>query len=144
MRITELLHKFASLAFVSLSCLVSLLGCEARGPQRFPVSGRILFKNEPLEHGSIQFLTTSGPPGPASGAVIKDGRYTIPREQGLEPGVYRVVISSTVEVKKLPPGWTGSPPTEERLPSAYSSATKGTITIEVTPDGSHEFDFSIE
>lgn len=136
--------RFARWASVCLLCLASLLGCEARGPQRFPVAGRVLFKGEPLEHGSIQFLTTSGPPGPAAGALIKAGRYEIPKAQGLEPGAYRVIISSTVEVKKLPPGWTGSPPTEEHIPPAYSSATKGTITIEVTPEGSHEFNYSID
>lgn len=130
-------------AALSIPLVLLLLGCGS-GLRRLPISGEVTFKGEPLEHGSIQFLTTEGPPGPAAGALIDGGRYQIPAVHGLEPGTYRVLISCAVEVKKLPPGWKGSPPTEELIPPAYSSFKESKVTIEVTSSGPNQFDFHID
>jgi hypothetical protein len=130
---------------IALLVLFGFLGCGPRS-QRQPLSGKVTFKGQPLGHGSIQFLTTEGPPGPAAGALIQNGAYQIPQQQGLDPGTYRVLISSAVEAKTLPPGWApgASRPTEERIPPVYSSHAKGNVTIEVTLNGSTVFDFDID
>jgi hypothetical protein len=103
----------------------------------------VTFRGQPLEHGSIQFLTTGAAPVAASGAVIRDGRFNIPAEHGLEPGTYRVLIRSAVPLRDVPEGPMGGPPTRERIPPQYSSAEKGRATVEVKADETNRFDFTI-
>ena len=123
---------------------LSLAGCSDKDP-RLPVTGTVLFKGEPLEHGNIQLLTTVGPPGPAAGAMIKNGRYDISKVHGLEPGSYRVLISSTMPVKAAPADWPAgaSLPTVERIPPAFSSFEASKVLVEVKPPGPVVLDFAI-
>jgi hypothetical protein len=124
--------------------LLVLAGC---GPDdgRLSVSGKITFQGEPLGHGAIEFLYTGDRRGAASGAMIKDGKYVVPKEHGLQPGVYRVVITSppTSEVSKAAPGMgtprTGPPP--DRIPVSFN--TESEVTIEVKPGQPNTFDFTI-
>jgi hypothetical protein len=107
------------------------------------VSGTIRFEGKPLEFGNIQFFTTSAPPAPACGALIQQGDYRVPREHGLEPGKYRVRISSPVPIKDAPPSGM-SVPTRERIPEKFSSLESGDVSIEVTADGPNRFDFIVD
>ncbi len=77
-------------------CVMSILsGCgggDSLGRQA--ISGAVKLNGTPVQQGSISFEpaaqgTTS------SGALIKDGKYSIPRDQGLPVGKYRVVINAT-------------------------------------------------
>lgn len=138
MRSVRLVLVCASLAAVLLS------GCSDPNA-RLPMAGTILFKGEPLEHGNIQFLTTVGAPGPAAGGMVKGGKYRIPGEHGLQPGTYRILISSTVPATQLPEGWPAgaSLPTVERIPPEFSSFETSKIQVEVKPPGPLVFDFSI-
>jgi len=128
--------------FLTLA-LIALAGC-ARGTGRMPVSGAVTFQGKPLETGQIQFILASNPPVPGGGAMIRDGRYEMPPAHGLEPGTYRVVITSPVKLAKVPPGTMTSPPTEERIPEKYSSYEHGDVRVEVTADGPNRFDFTID
>ena len=126
----------------------SLAGCGSQGGRQ-PVTGAVSYQGKPLNGAMVAFIVADDslgrPAGQVAGAVIKDGRFTIPAEQGLEPGVYRVSISApggpavqTPEEKKA----GASARATELLPEKYNQAT--TLTAEVKASGSNHFDFKLE
>lgn len=121
-----------------------LAGCGPGNPLgRLPVSGTVTFQGKPLDQGTIEFAPEDGR-GVASGAVIKDGRYSIPELKGLPPGTYRVRISSAEPSSTgPPPEFPGEHKTEakERIPAAFN--TQSTQTVKVTAGGTNQFDFQI-
>jgi hypothetical protein len=77
--------------------LLSLVGCGAGDDlgTRYPVSGTVKYKGEPLAKGSITFMGEKGQRG-ASGE-IKNGQYTLTavnEGDGAFPGNYSVTIES--------------------------------------------------
>jgi hypothetical protein len=124
--------------------LASCSGCRP-ATDRVPLHGEVTFQGRPLEHGHITFLTTSGLPGPVCGAVIRDGRFDIPGEQGLSPGTYRVLISSPGGVAPQTPeeiAAGASPRAMEQLPPEYNTESK--LTAEVTAEGPNRFEFHLQ
>jgi len=76
----------------SLFALVFGCGDDGFG-KRYPVSGNVTYKDEPVAKGSITF-TPVNPGRPASGA-IQNGRYsltTVDPEDGALAGQYKVTI----------------------------------------------------
>lgn len=123
-------------------------GCgDAEGLQ--PVSGTVTLKGNPVAEGMIEFMPTSGASKgrtyTRSGAVIKDGKYTVPRDQGLVPGEYKVSISVPDKHHKLGgdelPGPTSSRTSKNLIPPEYNLKTK--LVVEVKKDGPNAFDFPI-
>ena len=131
-------------SFLFLCALALVFGCEQQGTRR-TVSGAVNWKNAPLDQGTITFNTDSTPPTTAGGARIDNGRYSLPAEMGLEPGKYRVQISSVEGVSVTPEEYAAGkvvPPPKERLAPQYN--VQSTLTIEVTKDGKNQFDFNVE
>lgn len=129
---------------VMLACLVSCTGCGSQGGRQ-ALSGSVTYQGQPLEQGTITFLTTAGAPGPACGALIRAGRFEVPAAQGLEPGAYRVVISAPVPGGKLTPEEVAagaSPRARESLPEKYNTAS--TLKADVTAGGPNQFDYALE
>lgn len=130
--------------FVALTLAVlTAAGCGPANKRR-PVSGTVTYKGEPLDSGSVTFLTIA-PPGPAGGALITDGKFRIPAEMGLEPGTYRVQISSPRgEGERTPEQIAAgaSTPAKERIPDEYNKHSK--LTVEVTQSGPNEFSWAID
>jgi hypothetical protein len=126
-----------------VATLACAYGCGANdGPQA--VSGSVTYRGKPLTHGTVTFLTTSGAPGPAAGALVTDGRFEVPAARGLEPGTYRVAISApepggvlTREEKAA----GASPKARESLPAKYNAATE--LTAEVRAGAENRFDFDL-
>jgi len=137
-------RRMRSTTVLLLGLLSLAPGCGRSHNSRYPLSGTVTFRDQPLERGSIEFLPSTGAGGPHAGAVIQEGRYDIPKEYGLEPGTYRVLIRSPKPVEEIPEGSMGSPPTEERIPAEYSSFEEGTVKVEVKPDGDNKYDFNIK
>src|SRR5687767_1401487 len=100
-------------------CTVTLLaGCGGPGAgDRLAISGTVKWKGEPLAEGTIDFVAADQN---RTGGMIQNGAYKIPREQGLPPGKYQVVISSIAGsgvVSSEPPGPEAmSQSGSERLP----------------------------
>ncbi len=100
-----------------------------------------------MDKGSINFASPEAG-GVSSGAVIQDGRYTIPVENGLPPGKYLVRIYASAkqpatEVPKVPgpAGPAGHP--GQRIAAAYNE--ESTLFVEV-PKGESacSFDFDVK
>jgi hypothetical protein len=77
-----------------------VIGCGDDGlGKRYPVSGKVTYKNQPLAIGTVTFFAIGGKDAETRGATgaIKDGSYsmsTIGGEDGVFPGDYQVSIAS--------------------------------------------------
>ncbi|MCF7962764.1 MAG: hypothetical protein K9M08_18640 [Pirellula sp.] len=119
-----------------------MLGC---GPasDRLPVSGAVTLKGVPIDDGIIEFSSATS----RTGAPISKGKYDISADQGLPPGVYKVVI--TAGDGKTPadspdglPGPTGANiVSKDRIPPEYGSNSKQEVTV--SKKGPNKFDFAI-
>lgn len=122
--------------------LIAIAGCE-HAPPRMAVSGSVTFKGTPLKDGLITFIPLTAPL--QEGVPIVDGKFTIPRDKGLAPGIYRVSISS-IESRdrpdpKKPPTPSGGAASKEVIPPEFNEKSKE--EIEVTAAGPNRFDFKI-
>ncbi len=77
-------------------------GCEEGTPSLAPVSGKVIYQNQPLPRGSIVFVPDAdrGSNGPlAQGTIQPDGSYIIQTgdKPGAMPGYYRVTVIAVEE-----------------------------------------------
>ncbi len=138
------MRRFWKLVVPSVCLLLFCTGC-GTSTDRLPLEGTVLYQGKPLEQGHITFLTTSGAPGPVCGAVIRDGSFEIPTEQGLAPGSYRVQISSRGGIAPQTPeemAAGASPRAKELLPAKYND--ESTLTAEIATGSPNELVFSLE
>jgi hypothetical protein len=77
---------------------VPALGCS---DGRQPLSGTVTLDGKPLAWGSIAFHARADAIIRSSGSSIAAGEFSIPRDQGLTPGVYDVSIEAVVETGKM-------------------------------------------
>lgn len=122
---------------------ISIVGC-GQPDSREGLSGEVTLKGELLKSGSIQFESVEGQsPVFSTGAMIRDGAFTVPGKSGLPAGKYRVMINAA-SAPFLATGPPGSQPvmeTKELVPAAYN--TDSEVTVEVSADGENTFDFAI-
>lgn len=121
-------------------------GCNGES-RHVSVSGTVTLDGKTLDDGNIQF-TPDGSDGLAVGAMVSNGRYSLPNPPGLAPGKYRVSIlasESAAARPDMPPdvgmaiakaGGTSKP-----IPARYNEHT--TLRAEVTAGGSNAFDFAL-
>lgn len=128
---------------------LQLVGCGASdGLPREPVSGSVIFESKPLASGLIAFYPVGPDAVTQGGSLIHDGVYSIPRDQGLVPGAYKVVISSmgasqAKHVDKVESEAPGKPPVlaREAIPARYNS--RSILTADVTAGGKNVFPFEL-
>lgn len=125
--------------------LMVFVGCGPDTGGRVGVSGEVTYQGQPLQNGTIQFVSTDG--SQMAGGTISEGHYEIPAEQGLLPGEMTVRISSASETSSPPPAEDapGDPaafaPREELIPAEYNS--QSTLKTTITSDGPNTFDVDI-
>jgi hypothetical protein len=108
---------------------------DVAGPPRVALRGTVTLNGSPLAEGSIRFALPD-PRNPVDcAAVIRDGRYEIPADQGVPPGRYRV------EITNVPPGPTGGP-LPPPLPARYHAQSQ--LHVELSAGGPNVFDFALE
>jgi len=127
-----------------LTCLVAT-GCDSP-TGRMEVSGEVSFNGTELKRGSIRLTLMGGEKLFSSGAMIRDGKYLIPREKGLWPGKYHVVISAADEdapkvTVRDSSGRPVAPVAPELIPPEYNINSQE--SIEVTSEGENHFEFDI-
>ena len=135
---TEPNSLHAGVAYFVIACLFVVstsIGCgPANELGRKPVSGSITFDNEPLANGSILFAPLDKS-GQGSGAVIKDGQFSIAAHQGLPIGEYAVrIYSADEESEKVEPTLPGPgvKTQPERIPPEYNIKTTHRLAVELS------------
>jgi hypothetical protein len=139
------MRRDLSVSRALLICCVSIAwamsGC-GEPPVGSVVKGTVTFNGQPLDQGSIEFSPAAGQKT-YSGGAIKDGQYSLPADQGLEPGLYDVRISSTEGKSPATtemPGEVAVPP-KQRIPEEFNAKT--TLKVEVKQGAENKFDFTI-
>jgi hypothetical protein len=109
-----------------------VVGCAGSNVgDREAVKGQVTFQAKPLDQGVISFTPKDGATGTFGGATITDGVYDVPAENGLDPGVYEVRITSAeggTEVVEEVPG-EAPPPAKERIPPEFNEKTTLEFTV---------------
>lgn len=135
-------------AFTTLLASTHLVGCGgADDLPREPVSGTVAVEGKPLSKGLITFLPSDSEVPTQGGGPIEEGKYAIPRDQGLVPGSYKIVISSTGDKPETVVDKTndmpGMPPklAKEAIPSQYNQ--NSILTAEVKAGGKNVYEFNL-
>jgi hypothetical protein len=124
-----------------------LAGCGEDELPREAVSGTVTLDGQPLKSGMIQFQPTSAGEATAGGAAIVDGKYSVPKAQGLVPGKYQVMITGVTGPPEAPkeqlPGDAPRPvlPAKELIPDRYNAKTE--LTAQVNTGGPNTFPFEL-
>jgi hypothetical protein len=136
-----------ALAMGGLGLQVVLLGCGSDPLGRQPVRGTVKVNGTPLAQGDISFQPLEGQPT-ASGAMIREGAFSIPREQGLAPGKYRVILHAPVPGtggKVDPNALPGDPvpPPRELFPPEWNERSQQTVEVQAGKPAQFDFDVSL-
>jgi hypothetical protein len=146
-------------AALAAGIAVSALGCGADDGigQRYPVSGSVTYKSQPIEHGRISFVPVKTGEGRAAAGEISDGRYrlsTAGSDDGALPGSYRVSFLAKevdlTEVKANQKGGSARPKdvikanktAKNLIPVKYSSTETSGKTADVKAGG-NTIDFDL-
>jgi len=90
------------LALVVAAAVLATAGCgdDSGLPQRYPVSGTVLYKGEPLPSGTIVFEPANLDTGRVASGTIENGSYDLSTSgdgpDGAMAGDYKVVVISKV------------------------------------------------
>ena len=145
------------LAVAAVWSALGVCGCGPDLPETVPVTGKILFKGEPVANAQVGFVPKIEGSGalPARGTTDEAGEfvlktYVAPGQEadGVTPGEYAVTVQKTdvpvdpAEMARMfsqNPGYV--PP--QLLPSQYATAAKSPLTAPVTEDGENSFEFEL-
>jgi hypothetical protein len=131
---------FRTLLLFAACLSVVALGCG--GTPVAAVHGKITLDGQPVENGSIVFLPAASG-GRKAAAAVQQGSYTIPPEDQLAPGSYRVEITwQKPTCRKIPsadPGFS-TDETREAIPARYN--TDSTLKVDIGP-GDVQQDFAL-
>jgi hypothetical protein len=114
---------------------------------REPVAGTVTMDGTPLPKGVIQFTPTGETKATGRITEVEDGKFSIPREEGLVPGTYRVSISHAdqQEIKSRKTTGSLSKSTrlgKEQIPARYNTQSK--LTAEIKKGGVSDLNFPVE
>lgn len=125
-------------------CCLFLSGCGSSGNGYQAVTGTVKFQGQPIQEGAIQFCTDSKPPIVHGGAMIRDGKYQLPRDHGLAPGNYLVRITSTERIDNPDKAKNEMAPffTRERIPTKYN--IKSELKVEVASGKPTEYNIDLK
>ncbi|MDR3618003.1 MAG: hypothetical protein P4L85_01540 [Paludisphaera borealis] len=83
--------------------------------------------------------------GTAVGATIRDGAFTIKRDQGPTPGAYKVRIYASSDVQASAPAGSSNRkprPMVERIPARYNARTEE--VVEIRAKGGNRIDIDVQ
>ncbi|MDR0521454.1 MAG: hypothetical protein LBH00_06335 [Planctomycetaceae bacterium] len=124
-------------------------GCTSNNPQgRVAVQGEVTLDGKPLAEGNIEFASLPGiSPAAATGAVIKNGTFSIPAEFGLIPGQeYLVRFTAQEEIpgtrkKTDDPLIPDTFDVRNLIPPKWGAESKE--TVKATNDSPNKFRFGL-
>ena len=138
---------------------VPMAGCSSSSqenpnwPERFPVTGTVLYEGEPVEGAEVTFMSESKNSA-AAGKTDSDGRFyltTFVEKDGAVAGpqvvsIRRVdIVDMTPEGVEVAFGGTSVPPKITWIiPQKYANPATSGLTADVTPDGPNDFTFDLQ
>jgi hypothetical protein len=134
---------------LSLAVVLAPIGCSRSKDDlpREPVAGTVTMDGKPLPEAAIQFTPTGETKATGAVAKVEDGKFSIPREEGLVPGTYMVSISHAEqqEIKSKKATGSLSKSTKlgpEKIPARYNTQSK--LTAEIKKGGVSDLSFPLE
>ena len=127
----------ASCRIAIAAVTLCLLGCAAPSDE-VDVHGKVSFRGEPIEGGSIAFFPKSG--RSVSASLSSAGEYSA----ALKPGDYKVTVNVGAI---LPPGWKEGdpvPPPKVALPREYTTRVRTTLAATIAADQTEALDFALD
>jgi hypothetical protein len=132
--------------------VLATVGVVAGCAQETTISGTVTFNGQPVERGSIRFVSTEKQ-GPTFGAVIKDGQYTVekavpgPKVATIQAMNEKAVPTSSAELEQMAheAQATGAPPPEDVDPFALipPNAEGNSQTVDIK-EGPQTLDFHLK
>jgi hypothetical protein len=136
--------KFLTIGLILCSAAVPVLpGCSRRDG-RLAVSGAVTIDDKPLETGSIRFQPVDINKATGSGAIVRNGKYSVPADHGLTPGKYLVTVQASEKTGRMIPNPQDPKKgqVEEFREIHYEEA--GKLEIAIDPKASTRFDFPLK
>jgi len=130
----------------ALWILAVVAGCGGDGgPERAAVSGTVKVDGEPLAEGAISFLPTDGTEGPTAGGAVTDGKFDIPRENGVVVGKNRVEINGNRKTgRKIPDAGKPGTMQDEVVSAVSAEANRNSKLVETVKSGGNIFNFDVK
>ncbi len=118
--------------------LVLVLGCGESSQPLVPVTGKVTYRGQPLQNGTIVFTPDPrrGPLGNmAMGEIKADGTYSLRTEKafGTAPGYYRVTVAVLLGGSVQP----------SLLPEKYCDPDLSGLTCEIKGGFAQAIDFNL-
>jgi hypothetical protein len=126
-----------------LLAIAALSGCSHDSEGRQGVSGTVTLDGAPIQTGSINFTPTEGQ-ATAGGGVISNGKFAIPRDNGLLPGKYRVAVSAPAGSDKPVPVMPGEAPplAKDLVPPEWNTASNQIVEVKTGRANTFPFEIS--
>ncbi len=160
MKRTILSRAQGGLAILVATAVVIVAGCgdDTGLPKRYPVTGTVTYKGEPLESGTIVFEPADIAKGHFANGTIEKGSYRLTTSgeggDGAIPGDYKVIIISKVvdmtAVQANQQGGSGRQDdilkaerkAQSKIPKKYEQSSTSGLTAKVEAK-SNTFDFNL-
>jgi len=112
--------KPAKLIKLGMIVLIVLSGCQ-KTFNRQPLEGELSYNGSPVKIGSVTFIPVNVEGPTTISAEVKDGKFLVPKENGLVPGSYTVRFSALDRLAIASPDTTlPAIPAKELLPLKYT------------------------
>jgi hypothetical protein len=142
------MRKMTKRIFILSICfLVCAIGCQNSNPQnRQKIEGDVTLGGKPVASGNIEFEPIGDQKERTqSGALITNGRYSIPASSGLVAGEYKVRISVMEEVAGSrvdnPDPMQSTVEYRDLAPPEFGNQTAQKVTVETGKK--NKFDFNM-
>ena len=126
-----------ALYLLMLIVIVALAGC-GESSNDVSVVGKVTYRGEPVNKGSVTFFPANGRPD--SAALTDGGEF----ELQLVPGQYTVTVNVGTD---LPPGFKEGdpvPPPSIVLPPEYTTRARSKLTATVSKDSDESINFDLK
>lgn len=127
--------------------LVGAAGCGDSGPTKYPVTGTVTYRGEPLTAGSVMLFADEGPPS-SPGKIGPDGSYSLEAVAGSHR--VQIVLPAVEDPVALEPG-PGGPAADAgqvapgpKIPKKYTRYRDSGIAVEVEPGEENTIDIVLE
>ncbi len=156
-------HRFLTMLAVPALLVMASCGTDDGLGKRYPVSGTVTYNGNPLEKGTISFVSEDLKNNLGASGTITNGSYTLStggNEDGAQAGKYKVTITSKEDFvakaqadfqketgkdnPKIPPQYISKAEAAAKslIPAGYGDPRTTTLTAEVK-EKSNTLDFKL-